>query len=122
MLMIAGGWFLVPVPKDAVRKALKESFPNIVNLKGLNLLSLPAELNFPADMHPVIVSAGANTDIRQAGLQLATGLMTASSMIPYIGVGSSKTPLNAPLVSYLAGVDEVTQGFVFGLVPSLVGN
>jgi hypothetical protein len=60
MLMIAGGWFLVPVPKDAVRKALKESFPNIVNLKGLNLLSLPAELNFPADMHPVIVSAGSN--------------------------------------------------------------
>jgi hypothetical protein len=120
--MIAGGWFLVPVPKDAVRKALKESFPNLVNLKGLNLLSLPAELNFPTDMHPVIVSAGANTDIRQAGLQLATGLMTASSMIPYIGVGSSETPLNAPLVSYLAGVDEVTQGFVFGLVPSIVGE
>ena len=122
MLTCAAGWFLVPVPKDAVKKALKESFPSLVNLQGLNLLPLPAGLNFPDGMHPVIVNAGANTDIRQGGLQLATGLMTASSMIPYIGIGSSKTPLNAPLVSYLAGVDEVTQGFVFGLVPSLVGK
>ncbi|KAI4637573.1 hypothetical protein J4E83_000390 [Alternaria metachromatica] len=115
-------WFLVPVPKDAVMKALKESFSSLVNLGGLNLLSLPEELKFPEGMHPVIVNAGANTDIRQGGLQLATGLMVGSSMIPYVGVGSSKTPLNAPLVSYLAGVDEVTQGYVAGLVPSLVAT
>ncbi|OAG26200.1 hypothetical protein CC77DRAFT_30090 [Alternaria alternata] len=115
-------WFLVPVPKDAVKKALKESFSSLVNLQGLNLLPLPAELNFPAGMHPVIVNAGANTDIRQGGLQLATGLMTASSMIPYVGIGNSQTPLNAPLVSLLAGVDPVTQGYVFGLIPSLVAT
>lgn len=122
VLTYAIGWFLVPVPKDAVKKALEESFSSLVNLQGLNLLPLPAELNFPAGMHPVIVNAGANTDIRQGGLQLATGLMTASSMIPYVGIGNSQTPLNAPLVSLLAGVDPVTQGYVFGLIPSLVGK
>lgn len=85
-------------------------------------MPVPAELNMPAGMHPVVVVGGMNNDIRQGGLQLATGLMTASSQIPYIGIGDSQTPLNAPLVSYLAGVDDLTQGYVAGLVPSLVGK
>ena len=103
-------------------KALKESSAALVTLKGLNLLPLPADLNFPAGMHPVIVNAGMDNDIRQGGLQLATGLMTAGSMIPYVGIGSSDTPLNVPLVSYLAGVDDATKGYVFGLIPSVVGK
>jgi len=103
-------------------KAVQESLPRLVTLQGLKLLPLPTDLKFPADMHPVIVSAGLDGDIRQGGLQLATGLMMAGSMIPYVGIGTSDTPLNVPLVSYLAGVDEVTQGYVFGLIPSLVGK
>ena len=121
-LTYTAGWFLVPMPKDAVKEALEESFSGLVNPQRLNLLPLPAGLNFPAGMHPVIVNAGASTDIRQGGLQLATGLMTASSMIPYVGIGNSQTPLNAPLMSLLAGVDPVTQGYVAGLIPSLVGK
>jgi hypothetical protein len=121
MLMCAG-WFLVLVPKTAVIKALKESFPSLFNLQGLNLLAMPAELNIPDTMHGVIVNAGANEDIRQGGFQLATQVMTASSMIPYVGIGNSMTPLNAPLVSHIAGVDDVTKGYVFGLIPSIVGK
>jgi len=118
----SNNWFLVPVPQADVKKALQQSFPSLFNLRGLNLLPVPAELNMPAGMHPVVVVAGMNNDIRQGGLQLATGLMTASSQIPYIGIGDSQTPLNAPLVSYLAGVDDLTQGYVAGLVPSLVAT
>ncbi|KAA8617815.1 hypothetical protein PtrSN002B_007489 [Pyrenophora tritici-repentis] len=115
-------WFVVPVPKEDIMKALRESIPNLVTLQGLNLLPIPEELDFPVGMHPVLVSAGMNGDIRQGGFQLATGLMVATSMIPYVGIGSSNTPFNAPLVSYLAGVDEVTQGYVFGLIPSVVAT
>jgi hypothetical protein len=113
---------LVPVPKEDVKKALQQAFPALFNLRGLNLLPLPAELNFPAGMHPVVGSAGMTNDIRQDGFQIATGLMFAGSMIPYVGIGTSQTPLGVPLVSYIGGVDDVTQGYVAGLIPALVGK
>ncbi|KAL6150389.1 hypothetical protein ACJQWK_00316 [Exserohilum turcicum] len=115
-------WFLVPVPKADVKKALQQSYPSLFNLGRLKLLPVPAELNLGPDMHPVVVSAGRNDDIRQGGLQLATALMVASSMIPYVGVGDSQTPLNAPLVLYVAGVDSVTQSYVYSIIPSIVGK
>lgn len=86
------------------------------------MLPLPAELNFPANMHPVMVTVGSANDVRQDGFQLATGLMLATTMIPYVGIGNSQTPLNIPLISYIAGIDTVTQSYVEGLVPSLVGK
>lgn len=73
-------------------------------------------------MHPVMVTVGSANDVRQDGLQLATGLMLATTMIPYIGIGSSQTPLNIPLVSYIAGIDTITQSYVQGLIPSVVGK
>ena len=112
----------MPVPKEDVKKAVQESFPTLFNLKGLNLLPLPADLNFPAGMHPVMVTVGSANDVRQDGLQLATGLMLATTMIPYIGIGDSQTPLNIPLISYIAGIDTITQSYVQGLIPSVVGQ
>lgn len=114
-------WFLVPVPKEEVKKALQQAFPALFNLGGLNLLPVPASLNFPAGMHPVVASAGMTNDIRQDNFQIATGLMFAGSLIPYVGIGSSQTPLSVPLVNYIAGVDEVTQAYVAGIIPSVVG-
>jgi hypothetical protein len=73
-------------------------------------------------MHPVVAVAGSNNDVRQGEAQLATGLMTASTMIPYVAIGASSTPLIAPLVSYLAGLDEKSRGFVAGLLPSVVAT
>ena len=110
------------MPKDQVKKAVQESFPTLFNLRGLNLLPLPAELNFPAGMHPVMVTVGSANDVRQDGLQLATGLMLATTMVPYIGIGDSQTPLNIPLISYIAGIDTITQSYVQGLIPSVVGK
>ncbi|KAF1942877.1 hypothetical protein EJ02DRAFT_453976 [Clathrospora elynae] len=70
----------------------------------------------------VVAVGGMNNDIRQSDLQIATGLMTASTMIPFVSFGASQTPLTAPLISYLAGVDPVTMGYVAGLIPTPVAT
>jgi hypothetical protein len=121
-LTFAAAWIILFVPKEAVEKTLMETINDLVLRPKLNLLNTPTEMNVPAGHHPVIVSAGTINDVRQGGFQLVTQMMTASSMIPYVGIGDSETPYTAPIISYIAGVDEKTQGYVSGIVPSIVGK
>jgi hypothetical protein len=110
------------VRKDYVEKALRETPAALALGARLKLMDTPTVMDIPTGYHPVIVSAGSLNDVRQGGLQLATRMMTASSMIPYVGIGDSKTPFTAPVISYIAGVDKDTNGYVAGLIPAFVGK
>jgi hypothetical protein len=111
-------WFVVPVPKNAVLQAIKEAFP--LYYSTLRLLTPPTELAIPSGMHPVLVSNGFDDDIRQTVLQLKSPLLGSAVTVPYVGKGSSSTPLSAPIVSYLLGTDEETNKYLYALAPNLV--
>jgi hypothetical protein len=121
-LILATAWFILFVPKKAVENTLKETIPSLILRSRLKLLNTPPEMDVPVDHHPVIVNAGTINDVRQGKLQLVTQMMTAGSMIPYVGIDKSETPYTAPIISYIAGVDEKTQGYVSGLIPAAVGK
>jgi hypothetical protein len=121
-LTLVAAWFVLFAPKEAVEKTLKETIPDLLLRQRLKLLDTPTGMNVPAGLHPVIISAGSIDDVRQGNFQLATKMMTASSMIPYVGIDQSETPYIAPIISYIAGVDATTQGYVSGLIPSIVGK
>jgi hypothetical protein len=121
-LTYVAAWFILSVRKDYVEKALRETIAAIALGARLQLQDTPTELNIPTGYHPVIVSAGSLNDVRQGGLQLATSMMSASSLIPYAGIDKSKTPFTVPVISYIAGVDQQTNGYVAGLIPAAVGK
>lgn len=133
-IVLKGGlvWFIVPVPKEKVLKALDQAFVDNALSKRLTLLDLPDELNTPEfsneDMHPVLTTHGLGADIRMSALQINGPLLDASAMIPFISYNGAKTPLIAPLNGYIGGEDETTldalrlAGVVPALVSTLVGG
>ncbi|KAJ8112004.1 hypothetical protein OPT61_g5538 [Boeremia exigua] len=127
-------WFLTPVPKQKVLKALEEAYPSNILFKQLTLLDLssipgvPSEL-FAGDMHPILTVGGLNADIRQSALQISGPLLTASTMVPFVSYKNSKTLMNAPLNGYIGGENRGTlidrlrlAGLIPALVSSLVGG
>lgn len=116
-LTLHSTWFIVPVPKKAVQKAVKQSFP----LQTLSLLELPEHddtlfpKGFPSGMHPVLVNIGLAADIRMSALQLASGLKQASVYATYVSQNGRPTPLAAALNIYIAGEQGPLPG---GLVPA----
>jgi hypothetical protein len=116
-------WLVVPVPKNAVLQALKESFPLFYN--SLKLLDPPAELKIPATMHPVLAINGYMADIRQSVLQLNSDLESSATQIPYVGINGSPTPFNAPLNSYIVGTGanaDTVNKYLYSLVPAVVAT
>jgi hypothetical protein len=116
-------WLVVHVPKDAVIRALQESFPLFYN--SLKLLNPPAELKIPANMHPVLAVNGYMADIRQSVLQLNADLESSTSQIPYVGLNGSPTPFNAPLNTYLVGTGDnadTVNKYLYGLLPGVVAT
>ena len=120
MLTLSIAWLVVPVPKNAVIQAIKEAFP--LYYSTLRLLTPPSELEIPSGMHPVLVSNGFTDDIRQTVLQLKSPLLVSAVTVPYVGKGSSPTPLNAPIASYLVGTDEETNKYLYALAPNVVAT
>jgi hypothetical protein len=121
-LTYIAAWFILPVRKDYVEKALRETIAASALGPKLQLQDTPTELNIPTGYHPVIVSAGSLNDVRQGGLQLATSMMSANSLIPHVSINNSKTPFTVPIINYIAGVDQETNGYVAGLIPAVVGK
>lgn len=73
-------------------------------------------------MHLVAATAGFVGDIRQSILQLDRPLLGSYVIVPFVSKDGSKTPLNAPLTSYLAGTGTGGDKYVYGLVPALVST
>ncbi|KAF2126180.1 hypothetical protein P153DRAFT_255629, partial [Dothidotthia symphoricarpi CBS 119687] len=114
-------WFIVPVPKAAVQQALSESYP-AVGLVPNNRLSLLDVPNFPAGMHPVLVTSGYSSDIRQSILQIDGPLLVSDTQIPFVGKGTSKKPLLAPLNTYQAGTSDQANKDLAAVVPAAVST
>ncbi|KAH3905401.1 hypothetical protein HBI56_207870 [Parastagonospora nodorum] len=119
-------WFIVPVPRDDVQKAVDET-TSPIDLPGLltgklSLLPVPLEYNITEGYHPVLVSSGFMADIRQDKLQLDKPLIGSSLIVPWVGRSGSKIPLNRPIITYLAGTGKGGEALLYGKVPSLVAT
>ncbi|KAJ5762943.1 hypothetical protein N7533_001624 [Penicillium manginii] len=81
-------------------------------ISGHEPLDIPKSVlpSFPDGMHPLIVQAGINNDIRMTALDLVPlqipTLMQGSLILPYVDVTKDgKTPINAPINNYIGGTD-----------------
>jgi len=113
-------FLVVPVPKSAVQQALNEAYPLLAQKP--TLLPLPKSLNFPEGMHPVLATIGLNNDIRQGALQIDGPLRQSSTTVPFVGTGTSNTPFNAPLITYIGGTQDSRDAYLAGVVPALVST
>ncbi len=123
-------WFLVPVPREKVQKALIEAYPKTFFSKTPSLLDLSAIPGFPKDlfergMHPVMTVGGLSADIRLNALQISGPLLTASSVVPFVSYDGGKKPMVASLNGYIGGEDEdslIDRLNIPGLLPALVSS
>lgn len=81
-------------------------------LSGYEPLDIPKNVlpSFPDGMHPLIIQAGYNNDIRMTALNLVPlqipSLMQGSLILPYVDVTKDgKTPINTPINNYVGGTD-----------------
>ncbi|KAF1847644.1 uncharacterized protein K460DRAFT_352746 [Cucurbitaria berberidis CBS 394.84] len=117
-------WFILPVPKTAVQKAIDEAYLGNAITKQLKLLDPPDELVLGDGTHPVIVAAGYSSDIRQSILQIdgTLNMLGAQIIVPFVGKDVSKTPLNAPLVIYLGVTDAALFRRLAAIIPAAVST
>ncbi|ERF74214.1 hypothetical protein EPUS_03404 [Endocarpon pusillum Z07020] len=107
-------WFIVPVPVQSVQSIVP--YPLITPpFSDPSLFPKP----FPANTHPVLVTAGFLNDIRQFSLQIQS-LLSASIVIPFTDrLKDGKTPFSYPVRNFIGGVNGRD---VNAVVPTLVGT
>ncbi|KAF2754533.1 hypothetical protein EJ05DRAFT_504068 [Pseudovirgaria hyperparasitica] len=119
-LMHLLAWFIVPISKSAVLRAVQKSNPLVT---GLSLLDVPAS-ELPGfqgnDLHPVLVQSGWNDDIRLDVLQIWGALFQASVSALYVSKDGSRTPLQADTAGVIGATDSSPP--LGGLVPALVST
>jgi hypothetical protein len=109
------------VPKTAVQKAINEAYSGL-SLQKPTLLDLPSSYKFTSDTHLVLVSCGLNNDIKQTFLRIDGPLRQCSVLVPWTSTGNSKTPFNAPLVTYIAGTSASYNKYLAGVIPGGVST
>lgn len=106
---------LLPISKNVVK-----------SLTGYSPLDIPTSIlpSFPAGMHPLIVQAGYENDIRMTALNLVplqiASLMQGSLIVPYTdATGDGSTPIGAPVNFYIGGTNGQT---LQAIVPSIASG
>lgn len=109
-------------------EALNEAYFLNSFFEELTLLDLPSTVDFPEGMHPIVATNGLDADIRLSALQISGPLLSSSTIVPFVSYNGSKTPLSAPLNSYIGGEDKTTldklrlAGVVPAVVSTLIGG
>ncbi|KAH7408705.1 hypothetical protein DE146DRAFT_605276 [Phaeosphaeria sp. MPI-PUGE-AT-0046c] len=117
-------FLFVPVPNATVQQVINEAFLPIPLpiLNAPKLLPIPAEYKVPPGMHLVACACGLENDIRQTFLALNDPLRQCSIIVPWTSIGSLKTPLNAPIVTYLRGTSAAKDPDLAAALPALVAS
>jgi len=121
--MIYVAWFIVPVPSDAVQRALDGIYGSgtviLASVPTTDTTLFPS--GFDSTKHPVLAAAGFDDDIRMSVLQIDGALLSGSIYVPYVRRpdSASETVLAAPLNDYMAGPSG---DLIAALVPATVST